>query len=93
VFTRRAPAIDEKRIVDYVEGHPTLSETCLSLSYKLGVEARLARRILDGLVETGELHRRSFDDIEPIYYRNPRRANLTAVPIERRVESFESDAS
>jgi hypothetical protein len=72
--------MDEKRVVDFVAGHPTLSETCLSLASKLGVDARLARRILDNLVEAGELHRRSFEDIEAIYYRNPGRSHLRALP-------------
>jgi hypothetical protein len=75
VFTRRPPAVDEKRIVDFIEGQTTLSETSLSLAYKLRIDVRTARRILDKLVEEGELHRRAFEDIEPVYYRNPRRAS------------------
>jgi hypothetical protein len=71
VFTRRAPAVDEKRILDFIQRQTTLSETAVSLGSKLGVDARTIRRILDELVEGGTLHRRSFDDIEAIYYRNP----------------------
>ncbi|HZT06791.1 MAG TPA: hypothetical protein VFC51_07145 [Chloroflexota bacterium] len=73
MFTRRAPAIDEKRIIDFVAQHETLSETSLSLAYKLGVDARVARRTLDELVKAGALHCRTFEDIEPVYYRNPGR--------------------
>ena len=75
VFTRRPPAIDEKRITDFLEAQTTLSETCLSLANKLRIDPRVARRILDNLVESGELHRRAFEDIEPVYYRNPRKAS------------------
>ena len=75
MFTRRPPAADERRILDFIEGQTTLSETCLSLASKLQIDARVARRILDNLVEAGQLHRRAFDDIEPVYYRNPRRPN------------------
>jgi ribosomal protein S25 len=75
VFTRRPPAVDEKRIIDFIEAQTTLSETSLSLANKLGIDSRVARRILEHMVEEGGLHRRAFDDIEPVYYRNPRKAS------------------
>ena len=71
MFTRRSPATDDKRIVDFIARQTTFSETALSLAYKLKIDPRAARRILDEQVEAGELHSRVFGDIETIYYRNP----------------------
>lgn len=71
MFARRSRALDEKRVMDYLEGESTLSETPVSLARKLSVDVRAARRVLDHLVGSGKLHRRAFQDIEPIYYRYP----------------------
>lgn len=71
MFARRSRALDEKRVLDYLEGQSTLSETPVSLARKLSVDVRSARRVLDYLVGSGKLHRRVFHDIEPIYYRYP----------------------
>jgi hypothetical protein len=71
VFSRRSHAADEKRILDYVESQRSMSETPISLARKLHLDARLVRAVLDRLVDEGKLRRRSFEDIEPVYYRFP----------------------
>jgi len=54
----------------------TFSETAVSLAMKLRVNARTARRVLDGYVESHEIERRTFErPIEPIYYRYTARAS------------------
>ncbi len=62
-------AHDERRIRNFVEGRPAVSETVLSLSAKLQVNRRLCRSVLERLVDEGFVYRRDFRDIEPIYYR------------------------
>jgi hypothetical protein len=71
VFSRRSQAADEKRVLDYIESQTALSETPISLARKLKLDARLVRTVLDRLVEEGQLRRRTFEDIEPIYYKFP----------------------
>ena len=71
MFPRRSNAVAEKRVFDYVDNQTSLSETSVSLARKLDVDVRTARRVLDHLFERGQLHRRDFEDIEPIYYRYP----------------------
>jgi hypothetical protein len=68
--------LDEKRLRNFVETEPALSETAASLSAKLGVNRRLARRVLDRYVEIGVVQRRTFGArIEPVYYRYSARAS------------------
>ena len=69
MFARRSNGADEKRLLDYFASQTAFSETPISLARKLHIDARLARIVLDRLVEEGSLHRRTFPDIEPVYYR------------------------
>lgn len=71
MFSRRAHAADEKRLLDYLASQGALSETSTSLARKLRLDTRLVRAVLDRLVDEGQLRRRSFEDIEPIYFRFP----------------------
>jgi hypothetical protein len=71
VFTRRSRAQDEQRILDYLAIEGTISETPISLARKLRVDVNTTRDVLEDLVENGELRRRLFPDIEPIYFRYP----------------------
>ena len=80
MFSRRSHAADEKRVLDYIDGQTALSETPVSLARKLKVDVRLVRTVLDRLVEDGALHRRAFDDIEPVYYRFRSREKGTSPP-------------
>ena len=68
---RRGNAADEKRILDYIDEADAVSETATSLSNKLKVDVHEARRVLDRLYTVGLVQRRTFDDIEPIYFRYP----------------------
>jgi hypothetical protein len=70
VFHRRR-AIDEKRIIAFVEGQNAVSETPTSLANKLHADVRTVRRVLEHLVEAGEMRRRDMGNVEPIYYRYP----------------------
>ncbi|MBM2811702.1 MAG: Winged helix-turn-helix transcriptional regulator [Chloroflexi bacterium] len=72
MFKSRSRAADERRILDYLDGRQTLSESPISLATKLAVDLRTTRTVLDRLVEAGLLRRRTFADIEPMYFRNPR---------------------
>jgi Fic family protein len=68
--------LDEKRLRTFVETEPALSETAASLSAKLGVNSRTARRVLDRYAEIGVVQRRTFGGrIEPVYYRYSTRAS------------------
>jgi hypothetical protein len=71
LFTRRSRAQDEQRIHDFLAAHGTVSETSISLARKLRVDVNTTREVLEDLVENGELRRRVFPDIEPIYFRYP----------------------
>jgi hypothetical protein len=63
---------DERRIIEFVDELPAVSETVLSLSAKLRVSQRACRAVLERLVDEGCMQRRDFHDIEPIYYRRGR---------------------
>ncbi len=69
MFARRSNGADEQRLRDYIESQTAFSETPVSLARKLHLDVRLVRTVLDRLVDEGKLHRRAFEDIEPIYYR------------------------
>ena len=70
-----ADAAEEVRLRAFVEGQAAFSETAVSLAVKLQVNARTARRVLDGYVKVHEVQRRTFEPrIEPVYYRYTPRA-------------------
>jgi hypothetical protein len=71
VFSRRSHEADERRLLDYIASQTALSETPISLARKLKLDAKFVRTVLDRLVEEGQLRRRAFEDIEPIYYKFP----------------------
>jgi ribosomal protein S25 len=71
LFARRSRAMDEKRILQFLEEEDAVSETPISMANKLNVDITIARTVMDHLVEAGVLRRRDFGDIEPIYYRYP----------------------
>ena len=71
MFRRRPRALEEKRVLDYLAGEAAVSDTPVSLASKVGVDIRIVRRVLDDLVQAGQLRVRTFGDIEPIYYRYP----------------------
>ena len=68
--------LDEKRLRAFLENEPALSETAASLSAKLGVDRRTARRVLDRYADIGVVQRQTFGPrIEPVYYRYGARAS------------------
>ena len=71
VLSRQLRVLDEKRIIDFIEGQYAVSESAISLANKLGIEPKTVRRVLDHLVEAGAMRRRDLGKIEPIYYRYP----------------------
>jgi hypothetical protein len=69
MFEQRSTS-DERILRRYIESAISFSETSLSLSQKLGVSARNARRVLDRYTEIGVVQRRSLGGrMEPIYTR------------------------
>jgi predicted ArsR family transcriptional regulator len=71
VLSRQLRVLDEKRIIDFIEGQYAMSESASSLANKLGIEAKTVRRVLDHLVDAGAMRRRELGKSEPIYYRYP----------------------
>ena len=71
MFSRQPHALDERRIVEFVERQYAISETPTSLANKLEADVRTVRRVLDHLVEAGAVRRRDMGKIEAIYYRYP----------------------
>ena len=67
----RSRARDEGLVLDYIERQTTISETPASLAKKLAVHESAARHMLEYLARRGQLRRRVFEDIQPIYYRYP----------------------
>jgi hypothetical protein len=69
MFERRTG--DEERVLRrYIEATIAFSETAPSISLKLGVRTRTARRVLDRYAEIGAVQRRTLGGrIEPIYSR------------------------
>jgi predicted transcriptional regulator len=62
--------LDEERLRAFLESEPALSETAASLSAKLGVNRRTARRVLDRYAHMGVVQRQTFGArIEAVYYR------------------------
>ena len=58
------------RIRAYIAEQTAFSETAISLAHKLGVGRKTADRVLNELVEAGELSRRTFaTKIAPVYSR------------------------
>lgn len=66
-------AYEVRRIRSFVQRQYGLSETAVSLSWKVGVKPRRCRQVLDSLVQEGLVRRRELGDVEPIYYRYPDR--------------------
>jgi predicted ArsR family transcriptional regulator len=64
---------EERRVRDYLATAPSLSETALSLSAKLGISRRRCRALLEQLAREGLVRRRDLADEEPIFYRYPTR--------------------
>lgn len=64
---------DERRVRDYVDTRLGISESAASLAAKLDLDTRRCRRALERLVQEGVVHRREFDDMEPLYCRFPGR--------------------
>jgi hypothetical protein len=61
---------EEVRLRAFIESEPAFSETAASLSMKLNVHRRVARRVLDRYVDMHVVQRRTFGArIEPVYYR------------------------
>ncbi len=65
--------LEERRLRDFLDTPAGVSESVASLSLKLGITRHRCRRVLEQLVQEGVVHRRDFDDIEPMYYRYPGR--------------------
>jgi hypothetical protein len=71
LFARRSRAVDERRIIEYLETESAVSETSISLARKLGVDLQTTREVLEDLADAGQLRRRTFPDIEWMYCRFP----------------------
>ena len=69
MFDRHASTSTDERILRrYIETAVAFSETAPSISLKLGVSARTARRVLDRYAEIGLVQRRSLGGrTEPIF--------------------------
>ena len=63
----------ERRVRDYLDTRAGVSESVASLSTKLDLDRGLCRRVLERLSQEGVVHRRDFNDIEPLYTRFPSR--------------------
>lgn len=62
---------EERRVREYLDTRAGVSESVASLATKLGLDRGLCRRVLERLAGEGVVHRREFDDIEPLYTRFP----------------------
>jgi predicted transcriptional regulator len=67
---QKTPQAAAAMIHTFLTEHGSFSETAASLAYKLKVDHRTVRQMLDELAEAGMLSRRTFEGkIEPVYYR------------------------
>ena len=64
---------EERRVRDFIDTRLGISESAASLAAKLDLDKRRCRRALERLVQEGVVHRREFEDMEPLYCRFPGR--------------------